>query len=179
MVEAEKQRDAEERKALRPYRLLVGLIFGLAIAVVGGFVLRGIIRRLDRLPSVDALFKPQVVDVRALRACSEDLDKLEGRVRVLAGRAFSELPAEGQAPVDWQTLSAELELERVSIVARCRLHEPSADPVVKDLEDAANHVEALLRSYALLYGRHEDDGLLHSIDAKRALQRANTALKSR
>lgn len=176
---AEGQQEAEEKKQLRPYRWLVGVIFGLAIAVVAVFVLRGIIRRLDRLPSVDALFKPNVVDVRAMRACSEDLDKLEARVRLLAGRAFSELPPEGQKIPDWQVLSADVELERLSIVARCRLHEPSSDPVVKDLEDAANHLEALMRSYALLYGRHEDDGVTHSIDAKRALQRANTALKSR
>jgi hypothetical protein len=179
MPEAEKQREAEERKQLRPYRRLVGLIFALAIAVVAVFVLRGIIRRLDRLPSVDALLKPTVVDVRALRACAEDLDKLEVRIRALAGRAFSELPPEGQRAADWQALSADVELERISIVARCRLHEPNEDPVVKDLEEAANHLEALMRSYGLLYGRHEDDGLLHSTDAKRALQRAGTALKSR
>lgn len=179
MSQAEKLPDAEERRQLRPYRRVVGLIF-VALLVFGAVVtLRGIIRHLDRLPSVDALYKTPTVDVRALRACAEDLEKLEARVRVVAGRAFSEPPPEeGPAP-EWQTVTSELELERLSIVARCRLSEPSDDPAVKDLEDAATHVESLMRSYALQYGRHVEDGVHESRETRRALKRALNALKSR
>jgi hypothetical protein len=179
MSDAEKHPDPEERRQLRPYRRGVGGIFTIVLVVCSILVLRGIIRHLDRLPSVDALYKTPNVDVRALRACAEDLDKLEAKVRSHAGKAFSDLP-EDDAPVpSWQALGGELEHERLTIVARCRLHEPSEDAVVKDLEEAANHIEVLIRSYALLYARHATDGVPESREARRVLKRARSALKSR
>jgi hypothetical protein len=178
MTEVEKQ-EIEERRQLRPYRRLVALIFTVALIVASVFVLRGIIRHLDRLPSVDAIHQPASVDLRALKACADDLEKLEARVRVLAGKAFAAVPVEGEKAAEWQALAAGLELERVTIVARCRLHEPSSDVVVKDLETAANAIENLLRSYALIYGRHVEDGISQSVDARRALGRAMTALRAR
>lgn len=170
---------AEERRQLRPYRRVVGLIFVIVLLFGAVVTLRGIIRHLDRLPSVDALYKTPDVDVRALRACAEDLEKLEARARTTCGRAFAELPPlEGPLP-EWQTFGAPLELELLTIVARCRLHEPSEDAVVKDLESAAIHLEAMLRSYALLYARHVDDGARESRESRELLKRATDALKTR
>jgi hypothetical protein len=179
MTEVEKIPDAEERRQLRPYRRIVGLIFALVLVVAAVLVLRGIVRHLDRLPSVDALYKTPDVDVRALRACAEDLEKLEAKVRLIAGRAFSELLVEDLPVPEWQSFGGELELERLSIVARCRLHEPREDAVVNDLEEAANHLEALIRSYALLYARHADDGARESREVRRILKRATNALRTR
>jgi hypothetical protein len=171
--------ETEERKQLRPYRRLVGVIFTVAVVVAAVVILRGIIRHLDRMPSVDALSKPARVEVRALRACAEDLGKLEAIVRQNAGLLFSQVPAEDQAPVDWEQISRPLEIERLGIVARCRLNEPSSDPAVGELEKASNEIDALIRAYALLYSRHLESALPHAIEARAALKRAGAALSAR
>ncbi|MCK6550941.1 hypothetical protein L6R52_34205 [Myxococcota bacterium] len=171
--------EAEERKQLRPYRRLVGAIFAIAVVVACVLVFRGIIRHLDRLPSLEGLDKPKVVDVRALRACAEDLDRLELRIRTLAGQAFAELPVEGAAQSPWDVHAKQLELERLSIVARCRLNEPTTDGAVADLEKAVGELEELLRSYSLLYARHKESGIPSSKEAREALRRALAALAAR
>src|SRR5262249_35064873 len=161
---------------LRPYRRLVGAIFAVAI-VVGAFViLRGIIRHLDRMPSSDELTKPTVVDVRALRACAEDLERLELRVRQAAGAAFSGLPAEDAPVPDWEVLSKPLVLDRLAIEARCRLNEKSDDAAAVDLATASNEIDALIRAYQVLYGRQVAEVLPHAQNAESALKRASTAL---
>jgi len=169
--------DAEaESVSNRPYRRLVGVLFALAIGVICTSILRGVVRALDRLPSAATLERPAVVDTRALRACGEDLDKLEQKIRKTAGIALSELPPE--LPT-WPAARRDMEVERITIVARCRLDEPTEDAAIQDLERAAERLEDLLRAYALLYDRHVDDGVVRSRDAREALDRANTALKSR
>lgn len=168
---------SEEERLNRPYRRFVRVVFFMAIIALCGGVLRGIIRHLDRMPSALTLERPSVVDVRALRACAEDLEKLEARARKSAGKAYSEpLPGAAEA---WSLLMRELEIERLSIVARCRLDEASEDPVVHDLALAAEGIEGLLRSYSLLFSRHLEDGLRKSRDAQEAVERANVVLRSR
>jgi hypothetical protein len=164
-----------EEEQNRPYRRFVRIVFALAITLLCGLVLRGIVRHLDRLPSANAIERPATVDVRALRACAEDFDKLIGATRRAAGRAF----AEPQGKDGWRGVAHELEVERLSIVARCRLDESSDDPVVHDLGRAAEGIEGLLRSYSLLYARHFEDGEKAAGEAREALDRATSALKTR
>lgn len=171
--------EAEERKQLRPYRRLVGAIFAVAVVVACVLVMRGIIRHLDRLPSLEGLAKPKVVDVRGLRACAEDLERLEVRIRTSAGLAFTELPVDGAAESPWDVHAKALELERLQIVARCRLNEPTTDGAVADLEKAVGELEELLRAYSLLYARHEESGIPHAKEAREALRRALAALAAR
>lgn len=165
-----------EARANRPYRRLVGVVFAVAVVALCSVVLRGVVRALDRLPSAATLDRPAEVDVRALRACAEDLDKLEAKIRQAAGRAFAAAP---DAPDEWHAAQDALELERITLVARCRLDEPSEDPVVHDLERAAEGLESLLRRYNLLYARHKDDGRARSREAREALERATHALRTR
>ncbi|MFO0726890.1 MAG: hypothetical protein U1E65_24105 [Myxococcota bacterium] len=165
-----------EEEENRPYRRFVGVVFALAIAIACLLVLRGIIRHLDRLPSAVDQARPNTVDVRALRACAEDLDKLTTKAMKAGARALGE---PGAGIEGWKEAALELELERVQIVARCRLDEPSTDPVVEDLERASEGVQGVLRSYGLLAARHQEDGLKQAADARAALERVATALKSR
>ncbi|MCC7381832.1 MAG: hypothetical protein IT384_08390 [Deltaproteobacteria bacterium] len=165
-----------EEEQNRPYRRFVGVMFALAIAVLCGLVLRGIVRHLDRMPSSTQLDRPASVDTRALRACAEDLDRLAIQTRKLAGRAFTETPTdEGE----WVRTQQGLELERLSIVARCHLDESSEDPVRQDLTLAAERIEGLLRSYSLLLARHREDGLKQADEMTQALERAAAALRTR
>lgn len=178
-MEAQEERaESAERRANRPYRRFVGGVFVLVLAVIATGVLRGIIQRLDRLPSVESFLGPERVDDRALLACAEDLGRLELRIRTTAGRSFARDP-ETEPRVDWPEEAAKLETERVRIVARCRLHESAGDAVVADLETASDRLEALLRSYNLLLARHEDDGERAATEARAALRRARSALDSR
>lgn len=165
-----------ERRELRPYRRLVGGIFTVALAAMCAFILRGIIRTLDRMPSVENLVQPGAVDTRALRACAEDLDKLEARTRKEAGKAFA---SDGDEADAWEPIARALELERLQILARCHLHQASDDPVVHDLATAASGIEGQLRSYSLLYARHRGDGAPLSRETRSALERASAALRSR
>jgi hypothetical protein len=163
-----------EEEQNRPYRRFVGVMFALAIAALCGLVLRGIVRHLDRMPSPSALERPDHVDDRALRACAEDLDRLIGATRKAAGRAFA-----APAANTWPQAARELEMERISIVARCHLDEPTEDGVAQQLAAAAEGIEGSLRSYSLLYARHLEDGLKRSEEAHKAIESALEALRSR
>lgn len=167
----------EERKKNRPYRRFVRVVFFVAAAVMAGLILRGIIRSLDRMPSPTGARPSGPLDVRALRACAEDLGKLEQRLRTAAGELLSRNPSE--TTESWQTFVQPIELERMSIVARCNLDEPTNDPAVEDLKIAAGALEDLARSYALLYERHKEEGLKRARDAQNALDRAHRTLKAR
>lgn len=165
-----------EEEQNRPYRRFVRVVFFLAIAALCGVVLRGIVRHLDRLPSANTLARPAHVDVRALRACADDLERLEARTRKEAGRWYT-LP--NPEPGGWGAVGRQLEVERLSIVARCRLDEATEDPAARDLALAAEGIEGLLRSYSLLYNRLIEDGLRHAKESREAIERANAALKTR
>jgi hypothetical protein len=171
--------ETEEKKRLRPYRRLVGVLFAVAIVVGAVVILRGIIRHLDRMPSADTLQKPQLVDVRALRACAEDLKLLEAKIREAAATALSTTPAENQIPPTWESLSRPFVLDRISIEARCRLNEKGTDPVVQDLDTAASEIDAVLSSYQLLYSRNLEAMVPHAQNAQAALKRALDALSVR
>lgn len=173
---AEPEVEVEEKKALRPYRRFVGLLFALTILLLSVLILRGIIRSLDRLPTAGTLARPAVVDTRALRACAEDLEKLEARTRLVGGQALAH--REPTNP-DWAAQEQGLEVERLTIVARCHLDQPSGDPVVQDLSGAANAVERLIRTYGLLHARLVAEGHPLSKEVAEALGRANAALKAR
>lgn len=178
-MEAQEERaEAAERRANRPYRRFVGAVFALLLAIVATGVLRGIIQRLDRLPSVESFPGPERVDDRALLACAEDLGRLEARIRSTAGRSFARDP-EAEPRIDWPSEAALLETERLRLVARCRLHQTGGDAVVADLATAAERIEAQLRSYNLLFDRYADDGERSGADARGALRRARAALQSR
>jgi hypothetical protein len=165
-----------ERRELRPYRRFVRVVFFILMGVLCVVVLRGIIRSLDRLPSASGVRPDGPVDIRALRACAEDLERLEKRIRLGAGELLAR-DAETQEP--WQTVGQTFELERATIVARCNLDASSDDPVVRDLKAAASAIEDLARSYALMVERHRENGLPRSRDAIEALRRANEALRTR
>lgn len=170
----------EERRQLRPYRRFVGVVFALSIVAICAFVLRGIVRHLDRMPSIETFKKLESVDERALLACAEDLDRLSTRIRREAGKVLTELPAAREGGTDqWEAVASGFEQERLQIVARCRLDEPGGDAAAKDLHTAAEEIEALLRSYSLLYARHREDGQKSAVRAYDAYQRAVRALRSR
>jgi hypothetical protein len=175
VVEQDQARE-EERRELRPYRRFVRAVFFILMGVLCAIVLRGIIRSLDRLPSASGVRPDGPVDVRALRACAEDLERLERRLRLGAGEILARDP-ETQEP--WQTMAQTFELERATIVARCNLDAGSDDPVVRDLRSAASAIEDLARSYTLVWERHKENGLPRSRDAIEALRRANEALRTR
>lgn len=166
--------EGEEKKALRPYRRFVGVLFALTIVVLSVLILRGIIRSLDRLPSAESLHRPSHVDTRALRACAEDLEKLELRIRTVGAQALKEV-----AGPDWSAQEQALEVERLTIVARCHLDQPTSDPAAQDLAVAAGAIERLLRTYGLLHARHVAEGQPLSKEAAEALARAISALKAR
>lgn len=174
----ERAEAAAEKRANRPYRRFVGAIFALLLLVIATGVLRGIIQRLDRLPSVETFLGPEQVDDRALGACAEDLTRLEARIRLAAARNFGRDMTMEQPP-DWRVEAPRLETERLRIVARCRLHEPAGDAVVADLATASDRLESMLRAYNLLFDRHVDDGERSSVEARSALRRAREALESR
>ncbi len=169
----------EEGKALRPYRRFVRILFALAIVGFCAIILRGIIRTLDRLPSVERLDRLERVDDRALRACAEDLDKLEARVRVAGGEALSRAPEPDVNEEAWKVTADAIEVDRLRIVARCRLEEAPSDPAAADLLAAAQAIEALIRSYHFLHARHVAEGLPESTQAREAIGRAVQTLESR
>ncbi len=177
MVEAGQDTREEERRQNRPYRRFVRIVFFVAMSVLCVLVLRGIIRSLDRMPSPATQHSLAPVDVRALRACAEDLERLERRLRTASADLLTrdtETP-----PEDWQTFAQPYEMERLTIVARCNLDAGSNDPVVRDLKTAASAIEDLARNYSLLYDRHKENGIPRSKEAAEALRRANDALKTR
>ncbi len=177
MVEPGQETREEERRQLRPYRRFVRIVFFLAMGLLCVLVLRGIIRSLDRMPSADGMRPNGPVDDRALRACAEDLEKLERHLRTSAAEILGrdpEVPGEG-----WTAFARGFEMERLTIVARCNLDNGSDDPAVHDLQIAASAIEDLGRSYALMYERHKENGLPRSREAIEALRRVNETLKNR
>lgn len=171
------ERADDERRKNRPYRRLLTALFVIIVSVLCLLTLRGIVRTLDRLPSVDRLHQPEQVDARALAACAEDLLRLEEQTRTLAARALTEPAHAPREP--WAERTRELEVERLRITARCRLSEASDDTLVNDLAQAASAVEALTRTYGLLYDRYRTEGQPRSLEAAEALSRARAALKER
>ena len=147
-----------EKKSLRPYRRFVRVLFFLAIAAFCAILLRGIVNTLDRLPTAETLDRPERVDDRALRACAIDLDKLEARVRAGGAEALG-APSSAEAPEKaWKTKVDAIELERLKIVARCHLEDDPDDPAARDLAEAAQRLENLIRSYNFLHSRHLESG---------------------
>ncbi len=169
----------EDRRQYRPYRRFVAGIFGVCTVLLCGVILVGIINSLDRLPSVHGLRSPEVVDTRALRACSDDLAKLKKLVQKGAGRLFSG----GQAAMDplqeWKSFADPIELERLKIVARCKLHDSGDDPAANSLLQAATALESLLRAYALAHARYREGGLPRALETEKALKKADALLKER
>lgn len=169
----------EEKKSLRPYRRFVRVLFFLAIAAFCAILLRGIVNTLDRLPTAETLDRPERVDDRALKACAIDLGKLEARVRAGGAEALG-APSTLEAPDKaWKTAADAIELERLKIVARCHLQDDLDDPAARELADAAQRIENLIRSYHFLHARHLKDGAEESREAKRALERALQTLDAR
>ena len=168
------QAGEDERRQLRPYRRFVLLVFWLAVTSLCGLLIRGVIRHLDRMPSVGTFASPDSVDGRALRACGDDLLKLEADVRTrFAGLIAGGAVVSGDEP--WN----ELESRRLKIVARCRLSEPGEDPLATNLNAAAGEIERLIRGFALMFQRYENEVWGHSKDAQESIQRARTILESR
>ncbi|MBK8013217.1 MAG: hypothetical protein IPK13_17900 [Deltaproteobacteria bacterium] len=170
----------EERRQNRPYRRLVGILFGVAILALVSLFLRGIVRTLDRLPSASVEEHHGAADVRALRACADDLEKLELQIRKSASALFAQSVANEANMPDWRTIALPFEVERLNISARCGLDaDGQENPAVRDLALASSEIEALLRAYALLYDRHRDDGAKRSREARHALDRALKTLESK
>ena len=167
----------EDRRQYRPYRRFVRIVFFLAVGVMTALILRGIIRSLDRMPTPADVRPTGPVDIRALRACAEDLEKLEARLRSAAGKLLARSPS-GKVE-SWHTFIQPFELDRLSVVARCKLDEPSSDPAVADLSAASSAIEELARSYSLIYEQHKKDGWEQSRESTEALLRANKRLKQR
>lgn len=176
---ARKRSPEEERRSLRPYRRFVRILFFLAILAFAAIIIRGIVRTLDRLPSVDRLHQLEHVDERALRACADDLERIEVRVRKLGGETLALPPSKTIDPASWRTAMDQIEVERLRVVARCRLQDGSDDPVVVDLLAASNSIEALARSYQFLFARHASEGLPHSERARASIQQALETLRAR
>ncbi len=171
-------RREEEGRALRPYRRFVRILFALAIVGFCAIILRGIIRTLDRLPSVERLDRPERVDERALRACAEDLERLEARVRRSGGEALARADSKVGAE-QWKVTADAIEVDRLRIVARCHLEEASADTAASELANAARSMESLIRSYHFLHARHVAEGLPESEAARASIRRALETLDER
>lgn len=173
MAEAPRE---EDRRQFRPYRRLVQVVFAVAIIVLCSFVIRGIVRHLDRMPSVEEFQRAELIDGRALRACADDLEKLEATIRLTAGRRISQLAAPTRTAGDaWE----DLERQRLTIIARCRLDDPGDDPVGRHLQTAADDVELLIRAFALLEERHSKANRGYSTEALQSLERAREIINSR
>ncbi|MBI4814879.1 MAG: hypothetical protein HY791_01395 [Deltaproteobacteria bacterium] len=165
-----------EHEQNRPYRRAVALLFTASLVGICGLVLRGIIAQLDRMPAIE---RPGTVDTRALRACADDLLRLEESARKLAGRTYSEAGDMAEAADSWVNKISALETERASIVGRCALDRATDDVAVRELERAAGHVEDLMRSYRLTLSRHFEDGRGSSREARKAVERARASLSAR
>lgn len=155
----------EERRQLRPYRVFLALLIIVGLTALCGMVLRGIVNTLDRLPSTATMQRLDEVDVRALGACADDLVKLELRVRE---RVAETVASESDRP--WEQSRQAFELERLQVVARCRLDEPGTDPATQELARAATAVESLVRTYTLLFERLNNERTAQDLEFKDALR---------
>lgn len=163
-------RSEDERRRFRPYRRFLAVLVLTGALGLSGLILRGIINTLDRLPSAHELDRLEVVDVRALRACAEDLEKLEAKARRAAARTL-----ERSEP--WVPTVDALELERLKIVARCRLDEPRGDPATTELNRAATALENVLRAYTLMFERLRAEGEPEREEMKAALRALSPLLE--
>lgn len=169
----------EERRALRPYRRLVFAIFAIFVVVSSVLVLRGIVRHLDRLPALAPSETPKKLDARALRACSEDLSRLESTFRKEAGPLFgAPFVSRETALRRWDVLTSQVELERIAIVVRCALNGPPIDRASTHLAEAATRLEDAIREHTLLFQRHVNSSQARARETRRALQRAEHALQN-
>lgn len=163
-----------EQQQLRPYRYVVAAILALAFFCLVGFVVNGIVKHLDRLPSVDQFTEPKSVDKRALIACATDLKKLDSRIRKEAAKLFqSELRDPHEAL--WQAL----EKSRLEIIARCKLNKPGSHAAHASLVAATEHIESQLRAFHLLYSKHLRESGDYSSQAQEEIQKALQTLKTK
>jgi hypothetical protein len=165
-------RRKSEQQQLRPYRRLVTTVFVLGVIALFAFVGRGIIGHLDRMPSVDQFAQPDFVDHRALKACAEDLNKLERLVRKEAAILFTSIGPTPHEPV-WQSLKK----DRLKIIARCMLNEDGTHPAHHSLQVAAENIESQIRSFYLLYEKHQIESAEYSSQSREAIREALEHLK--
>lgn len=169
------ERQNEERRQLRPYRRFVLAVFGLTFVAMMGFMLRGIIRHLDRMPSIESFERLDTVDSRALRACAEDLLKLEIQIRTVAGTRLAAV----DNPVPAEQIWENFERDRLTIVARCQLDDGRDDSAAQEVASGADALELLIRGFALLEERHTKEVRPHSDDARSRLERGGSIAKER
>ena len=167
-------RMAERGENYRPYRRFMIVLFTVLVFGICGVIIRGITRTLDRLPQAEHMLSSRPLDGRALRACAEDLRKLETKIRISASQQLGRAPAD---EVRWEKVAAQLELERVTLVGRCGLHEGSDDPARAALASAAEALEELLRVYGFLEHRFDEAARPASARALEALGEAETRLR--
>lgn len=151
MADGDRRPQDEERRRFRPYRRFLAVLVLVGAFGISGLILRGIINTLDRLPSVETMDRLDVVDVRALRACATDLERLEVRARKDAANTL-------EKDLPWVPVLRTLETERLRVVARCRLDESREDPAIQELSRAATALENVLRVYTLAFERIKNEG---------------------
>jgi len=166
--------ERDERRKLRPYRLLVRIVFWVALLAFITFVLRGIIRHLDRMPSVDQYDRLASVDTRALRACGDDLGRMITDLHRLRARLATDPDADEDVE-RWE----ELEARRLAIVARCHLDQPGSDPAEIELAAAADTIEKLIGLTAVHEARFQKEVAPYAEEAAAELERSAAILRSR
>ena len=160
-----------EQQQLRPYRYIVGAFLAVIFAVLITFLVNGIVKHLDRLPSVDQYRQLQTVDSRALKACALDLKQLELQIRNQAGKILSQ-PKAGAHEQVWQSF----EEQRLKIVARCKLNQESSDPAHISLAKSAELVESELRSFHLLLAKFNRESKEYASEFQAELRRFEALL---
>jgi len=175
-VAAESQSKAreQERQQLRPYRRLVTALFTIGVMGLCGFMGRGIIHHLDRMPSADQFTQPSAIGHRALQACAEDLSRLERQTRGSLSNLFKHNRRTPHESV-WQ----KLEHDRLRIIARCKLnHEWNPPlPAVSSLKTAADNIQSQIRSFHLLYSKYQRESAEYSTQSKHSIREATELLK--
>jgi hypothetical protein len=147
--------------------MLVGVLLALVFFSLCAFVLNGIVRHLDRLPSVEQFSQPKFVDHRALKACALDIKKLEKRIRDQAAKLFTNDAIDPHEST-WQSL----EERRLEIVARCKLNRSGTHPAHASLLTAIENIESQIRAFHLLYDKHQRESVEYSMQAQRAVRDA-------
>ena len=154
-------------RALKPYRILVYLVYGIACAVLFVQLLRSVVGDLyGRRP-------PDVAQENPL-SC---LDELEHIYAELSARAVQPAPRGLESDAlarEWDSWSRRWEDDIEGVSERCQLDAPS-DPASQHLSQALEGIEDLRR-------RLESSGQDASEEARRvkeALAEARAALKAR
>ena len=161
-----------EQQQLRPYRYIVGAFLAVIFAVLIIFLVNGIVKHLDRLPSVEQYRQLQTVDGRALKACALDLKQLELKIRTQAGKILSQSKADPHEQI-WQSF----EEQRLKIVARCKLNQESSDLAHISLAKSAELVESELRSFHLLLAKFNRESQEYSAEFQAEIQRFESLLE--